>query len=91
MKIEGDLPLRLPSQLTSVSCHTSLPTGLLIITALWTSTTLTEFFASRPAEIFVKTATPWGFLLLIPCLAAARGSGTTGKIPAESDLQSDHK
>jgi hypothetical protein len=32
-------------------------------------------FASEATVIAVKTAIPWGFLLLIPALAAAGGSG----------------
>jgi hypothetical protein len=34
-----------------------------------------ELFGSKVAVITVKTAIPWGFLLLIPALAAAGGSG----------------
>src|SRR5262249_3298439 len=38
-------------------------------------TALSELFASEAMVIAVKTAIPWGFLLLIPALAAAGGSG----------------
>ena len=49
--------------------------ALLTITTFWLSTVLSELFASEAAVIAVKTAIPWGFLLLIPALAAAGGSG----------------
>ena len=49
--------------------------ALLTITTFWLSTVLSELFASEEAVIGVKTAIPWGFLLLIPALAAAGGSG----------------
>jgi hypothetical protein len=49
--------------------------GLLITAAFWTSTTIAELFASRSAVIFVKTAIPWGFLLLIPCLPQLEALG----------------
>lgn len=49
--------------------------ALLTITTFWLSTVLSEIFASEAAVTAVKTAIPWGFLLLIPALAAAGGSG----------------
>ena len=49
--------------------------ALVTIAAFWLSTALTELFASRVAVTAVKTAIPWGFLLLIPALAAVGGSG----------------
>ena len=49
--------------------------ALLTITTFWLSTIVSELFASEAAVIAVKTAIPWGFLLLIPALAAAGGSG----------------
>jgi hypothetical protein len=49
--------------------------ALLTIATFWLSTALTELFASQAAVTAVKTAIPWGFLLLIPALAAAGGSG----------------
>lgn len=48
---------------------------LLTITMFWLSTALSELFASEAIVIAVKTAIPWGILLLIPALAAAGGSG----------------
>ncbi len=45
------------------------------IATFWLSTALSELSGSREAIIAVKTAIPWGFLLLIPALAAAGGSG----------------
>jgi len=49
--------------------------ALLTIAAFWLSTALSELFASHATITAVKTAIPWGFLLLIPALAAAGGSG----------------
>lgn len=49
--------------------------ALLTITTFWLSTVFSESFASEAAVIAVKTAIPWGFLLLVPALAAAGGSG----------------
>src|SRR5437016_2550018 len=49
--------------------------ALLTIATFWLSTFLSELFASEAAVVAVKTAIPWGFLLLIPALAATTGSG----------------
>jgi hypothetical protein len=49
--------------------------ALLTIVTFWLSTALSELFASEATVIAVKTAIPWGFLVLIPALAAAGGSG----------------
>lgn len=49
--------------------------ALLTIAIFWLSTALSELFASRATVVAVKTAIPWGFLLLIPALAAAGGTG----------------
>jgi hypothetical protein len=49
--------------------------AIVTIATFWLSTALTELFASEATVTFVKTAIPWGFLLLIPTLAAAGGSG----------------
>ncbi|WP_025035851.1 hypothetical protein [Bradyrhizobium sp. DOA9] len=49
--------------------------ALTIIATFWLSTALTELFASHQTIAMVKTAIPWGFLLLVPMLAAAGGSG----------------
>ena len=45
------------------------------IATSWLSTALGELFGSHELVRSVKTAIPWGFLLLIPALAAAGGSG----------------
>ena len=45
------------------------------IATFWLSTALSELFGSHELIASVKTAIPWGFLLLIPALAAAGGSG----------------
>ena len=49
--------------------------AILTIATFWLSTALAEMFASQAVITTVKTAIPWGFLLLIPALAAAGGSG----------------
>jgi hypothetical protein len=49
--------------------------ALLTIATFWLSTVLTELFASQAAVTAVKTAIPWGFLVLVPALAATGGSG----------------
>jgi hypothetical protein len=49
--------------------------AILTIATFWLSTTLTELFASRAVIVTVKTAIPWGFLLLVPALIAAGSSG----------------
>lgn len=49
--------------------------ALLTILTFWLSTALSELLGSEAAVIAVKTAIPWGFLLLVPALAAAGGSG----------------
>jgi hypothetical protein len=49
--------------------------AILTIATFWLSTAFSELSASRDAMVAVKTAIPWGFLLLIPALAAAGGTG----------------
>jgi len=51
--------------------------ALLTIATFWLSTALSELFASEATVVAVKTTIPWGFLLLIPALAATGGSGFT--------------
>ena len=46
-----------------------------LVATFWLPTALAELFGSQTDVIAVKTAIPWGFLLLIPALAAAGGSG----------------
>jgi hypothetical protein len=48
---------------------------ILTIATFWLSTALNELFGSRASVVAVKTAIPWGFLLLIPVLAAVAASG----------------
>lgn len=45
------------------------------IATFWLSTVLSELFGSREMVIAVKTTIPWGFLLVIPSMAAAGASG----------------
>lgn len=49
--------------------------ALLTIVTFWLSTAISELFLSEAAVIAVKTAIPWGFIILIPALAAGGGSG----------------
>ncbi|TIO72627.1 MAG: hypothetical protein E5X74_31995 [Mesorhizobium sp.] len=49
--------------------------ALLTIATFWLSTALSELLASEATVVAVKTAIPWGFLLLIPTLAVTGGSG----------------
>ena len=49
--------------------------ALVTIAIFWLSTALSELLASRATVVTVKIAIPWGFLVLIPALAAAGGTG----------------
>lgn len=49
--------------------------ALTTIAIFWLSTVLTEIFASHASVTLVKTAIPWGFLLLVPALAVTGASG----------------
>jgi hypothetical protein len=49
--------------------------AILTIATFWLSTALSELFASEAIVAAVKTAIPWGLLLLIPALMVAGGSG----------------
>jgi len=49
--------------------------AILTIATFWLSTVISELFLSETAVVAVKTAIPWGFLLLAPALAATGGSG----------------
>lgn len=49
--------------------------ALLMIATFWLSTVVSELFGSEALIVTVKTAIPWGFLILIPALAAAGGTG----------------
>ncbi|MCB1489551.1 MAG: hypothetical protein KDJ88_19090 [Bauldia sp.] len=49
--------------------------ALLLIASFWTATLATELFGSWTAVVTVKQLIPWGFLILIPALAATGGSG----------------
>ncbi len=43
--------------------------AILTIATFWLSTALSELLASQATVTAVKTAIPWGFLVLIPALA----------------------
>ncbi len=49
--------------------------AILTIATFCLSTAFSELFASQAIVVAVKTAIPWGFLLLIPALAAVGSSG----------------
>jgi hypothetical protein len=49
--------------------------GLLTILTFWISTVAVEFTGSHDLITFVKQAIPWGFLVLVPALAATGGTG----------------
>ena len=51
--------------------------ALLTIATFWVSTSLSELFGSTALVVAVKSVIPWGFLVLIPALIAAGGSGFT--------------
>lgn len=50
--------------------------AILTIATFWLSTAIAELFASEATVIAIKTAIPWGFILLVPALAATGGSGS---------------
>ena len=49
--------------------------ALLTIMSFWCATALSELFAGHETVTMVKSAVPWGFLILIPALAVVGGSG----------------
>lgn len=49
--------------------------ALMTIATFWLSTVISELFGAHALVTTVKTTLPWGFLILIPALAAAGGSG----------------
>ena len=49
--------------------------ALVILATFWLSTAVSEMSGSQAAVVAIKTAIPWGFLLLIPALAATGGTG----------------
>lgn len=51
--------------------------AILTIATFWLSTLGSEMFAPREVIVAVKSAIPWGFLILIPALAVTGGSGFT--------------
>lgn len=49
--------------------------AMLTIATFWLSTVLSETFGAPSTVLAVKTAIPWGFLILVPALMAAGASG----------------
>lgn len=55
--------------------------AILTIATFWLSTAYSELSGSHEAVVLVKTLVPWGFLLLVPALAATGGTGfSLGKV-----------
>lgn len=48
---------------------------LLMIATFWLSTVVSELFGSSALIVTVKTTIPWGFIILVPALAAVGGTG----------------
>jgi hypothetical protein len=51
--------------------------ALLTITTFWLATVASEIWGSTAMIVAVKSAIPWGFLVLVPCLALAGGTGVS--------------
>lgn len=51
--------------------------ALLTIITFWVSTLWTELFGTYAQIVAVKTAIPWGMLILVPAMAAVGGTGFT--------------
>jgi hypothetical protein len=49
--------------------------SLILIVTFWLSTALSELFGSQATVVAIKTAIPWGFLLLVPAMMATGGTG----------------
>ena len=49
--------------------------AIVTIATFWLSTAFSELFGSQALVVAVKTAIPWGFLILVPALAGAGGTG----------------
>jgi hypothetical protein len=60
--------------------------AILTIATFWLSTALSELFGSTATIVAVKYAVPWGFLLLVPGLATAGGSGVALAMGRRSGL-----
>ncbi len=56
--------------------HPIADAGALVITAtFWLATVISELFGTVAMVVAVKTAIPWGLLLLVPMIALAGASG----------------
>lgn len=73
---EGALPVGVHAMLRIVHPVAGL-IALVTIATFWISTTLSEAFGTEATVVAVKTTIPWGFIVLIPALAATGGSGFT--------------
>lgn len=60
--------------------------ALVTVAAFWISTVLGEVFGSQALVVTIKETIPWGFLILIPALAAAGGTGFKASRGARAGL-----
>jgi len=60
--------------------------ALVLILTFWIATVLSEVSGSLMAITQVKTLIPWGFILLIPSIAAAGGTGYSLSAGAKAGL-----
>lgn len=49
--------------------------AILTISTFWLATVISELFASEATVAAIKTAIPWGFLVLVPALVITASSG----------------
>jgi hypothetical protein len=48
-----------------------------LVATFWIASVASELFGSTASIVLVKTTIPWGFLILVPAIAATGGSGFT--------------
>lgn len=60
--------------------------AILTIATFWVSTALSELLGSHETITAVKSAIPWGFLVLIPALVAAGGTGLASSMGRRTGL-----
>lgn len=69
------MPYGARSAMTKIIHPAAGALALVTIAIFWISTAISELLASEAVVIAVKTAIPWGLLVLVPAMAAAGGSG----------------
>lgn len=60
--------------------------ALVTIVTFWLATSVSELTGSTATIVAVKLGIPWGFVLLLPCIAIAGGTGFTLSNGAKSGL-----